>query len=141
MRAAALPLLVLLSLSACPKKDESKPAPAAKGGSSTAEVEFLGKWSPGGVQAAKVVFVAQVEPCLPVPEKPTRYGEQKLDVPGNLFAEFFPDQGSKGHACVYAYDASGKVVGAASTAQNPMTFEGKGEVVKSDLSFELQPVP
>lgn len=140
---AALSLLALL---ACQEK-KAAPAPAPtpppapskaeERKSGKAEVEFFGKWSPGEVKAAKVLFVAQAEPCTPVPEKPTRYGETTLDEPGALFAEFFIPQGTKGHTCVYGLDASGKVVGAATSTQNPMTFEGEGEVIFGKLDYVL----
>lgn len=144
MRIALIPLMALMC--ACPKKAEESapkappPASVVKPAPKTAEVEFFGEWKKGGVKAAKVIFVAQAEPCTPVPEKATRYGEQKLDTEGNLFAEFFPDQGAKGYACVYGLDASGKIIAASGTAENPMTFEGAGEVIKANLKFELQPL-
>ena len=103
-----------------------------------AEVEFFGTWVAGEVKAAKYVFVAQAESCVPVPEKPTRYGETKLDAPGPLFAEFYIPQGTRGYACVYGLDESGKVVSVAGAKQNPMAFEGNGEVVKSKLEFSLK---
>ncbi len=103
-----------------------------------AEVEFFGTWAAGEVKAAKYVFVAQAEPCLPVPASSTRYGETKLDAPGPLFAEFFIPQGTKGHACVYGLDESGKVVSAADSTQNPMSFEGDGEVIKAKLEYTLK---
>ena len=133
--------LVVVGLCACPKKTEEAPKPAAtvvKGRPKTAEVEFFGEWKTGGVKAAKVIFVAQAEPCTPVPAKATRYGEQKLDAEGKLFAEYFIDQGTKGYACVYALDEGGQIIAAAGTAENPMTFEGSGEVIKANLKFELQ---
>jgi hypothetical protein len=142
MRIALIPFVVV-GLCACPKKSEEAPKPAppasvAKPAPKTAEVEFFGEWKAGGVKAAKVIFVAQAEPCTPVPEKATRFGEQKLDTEGNLFAEYFIDQGTKGYACVYALDEGGKIIAAAGTAENPMTFEGSGEVIKANLKFELQ---
>ena len=131
----ALALALVACLCACPKKDERK-LPVA---SNDAEVEFTGKWSAGTVTAASVVFVAQLEPCLPVPEKPTRLGEEKLAQPGTLFAEFFIKQGTVGHACLYAKDAAGQLVGAAAFPGNPLTFKGGGEVVfKGDV--ELLPL-
>lgn len=105
-----------------------------------AEVEFFGNWNPGPVQAAKYVFVAQAEPCLPVPEKPTRYGEATLDKPGPLFAEFYIPQDTVGHACMYGLDATGKVVSAANSTQNPMTFKGEGEVIFGKLDYKLEAV-
>lgn len=113
-----------------PKKE--KPNTAGK-----AEVEFFGKWSAGELKPAKVLFVAQAEPCTPVPEKPTRYGEHTLTEPGPLFAEFFIPQGTVGHACVYGLDAEGKVIGAAGEKQNPMTFQGEGEVIFGKLEYTL----
>jgi hypothetical protein len=126
------------------KKEAAVEAPASpraetekQRASGKAEVEFFGKWSAGEVKAAKVIFVAQAEPCVPVPEKPTRFGEATLPNTGNLFAEFFIEQGTRGHACLYGLDETGKVVGASDTKGNPMTFEGQGEVMKSNLEFTL----
>ena len=137
-----------LALCACPKKDEPAPTPpkppAAKpqlpAAATEAEVEFTGKWSLGPVKAAAVVFVAQLEPCLPVPEKPTRLGEERLNAPGDLFAEFFIKQGTVGHACVYAKDDAGQLVGAGAFPGNPLTFAGDGEVVFKG-TVELAPLP
>ncbi len=111
---------------------KAKPDTAGK-----AEVEFFGNWNPGEVKAAKYVFVAQAEPCVPVPEKPTRFGEATLDKPGPLFAEFYIPQGTIGHGCVYGLDETGKVVSAASSTQNPMTFKGEGEVIFGKLDYAL----
>lgn len=143
---ALLVAVAVLAVTACKEKASSPPAEAPKSAEkeklradhSKAEVEFFGKWTAGEVKAAKVVFVAQLEPCTPVPEKPTRFGEQKLDAPGPLFAEFFIPQGTVGHACVYALDEAGKVVGAASSTQNPLTFRGEGEVIFGKLEFSLR---
>ncbi len=134
-----------LCLLGCPKsKTEPETPPSAlavkkaERASGKAEVEFFGTWSAGEVKAVKVMFVAQVEPCTPVPEKPTRFGEAKLDTAGPLFGEFFIPQGAKGHACVYGYDDAGRVVGVADSTQNPMTFEGSGEVMFAKLEFTLR---
>jgi hypothetical protein len=144
-------VLGLGALCGC-KKDTAKPAePAAaptaralkqqERASGKAEVEFFGKWTAAELKPAKVVFVAQVEPCVPVPAKPTRLGEAALKVePGTLFAEFFIPQGTVGHACVYALDERGEVIGAGGTKENPLTFEGEGEVIKGNLDFTLAPV-
>jgi hypothetical protein len=123
-------VLLVLTLTACPEKQKKK--------LSTAEVEFLGSWNAGDVKFATATFVAQREPCVPVPEKPTRFGEMKMGAPGPLFAEFFITQGETGHACLYAFDEAGKVVGVASSKQNPLKFEGAGEVMFSKLDFALQ---
>lgn len=114
-------------------KKKEKPDTAGK-----AEVEFFGNWSTGDVKATSFVFVAQAEACLPVPEKPTRFGEAKLDKPGALFAEFYIPQGTVGHACVYGLDEAGKVVSAANSTQNPMTFKGEGEVIFGKLDYALK---
>ena len=139
MRVLALSLLLLC---ACEKsKTAEAPAPPKKEKPDTAgkaEVEFFGTWTTGEVVAAKYVFVAQAEPCLPVPEKPTRFGEVKLDKPGPLFAEFYVPQGSVGHACVYGLDDAGKIVTAANSTQNPMTFKGEGEVIFGKLDYALK---
>lgn len=141
MRALALTLVVVVGLLGCEKSKTAPVAPVKveekKPLAGKAEVEFFGTWNAAEVKAARAVFVAQVEPCTPVPEKATRYGEEKLTEAGPLFAEFFIPQGSTGYACVYAFDEAGAVVGVASSSQNPMTFEGEGEVVKTKLEFTL----
>jgi hypothetical protein len=147
MRTLLLALLVA-TIAGCEKSKAPPPAAAAapfaekrlKDSAGKAEVEFFGSWSAGEVKAAKVVFVVQAEPCLPVPEKPTRFGETKMDGPGPLFAEFYIPQRTKGHSCLYGLDETGKVVSAADSTQNPMTFEGEGEVMKAKLSYELKAV-
>jgi hypothetical protein len=145
MRTLALALVIAVTASCEKSKAPPPPAPApvevkkekidAVG---KAEVEFFGSWSPGDVKAASYVFVAQAEACLPVPEKPTRFGESKLEKPGPLFAEFFIPQGTVGHACVYGMDEAGKIVSAASSTQNPMTFKGGGEVIFGKLDYALK---
>jgi hypothetical protein len=134
-------LLTVLALAACKEsKPESKPSEKKEAvAAGKAEVEFFGKWAIDGVEPAKVIFVAQAEPCAPVPEKPTRFGEVTLEKQGPLFAEFFIPQGTVGHACVYGLDASGKVISAATDAQNPMTFKGEGEVIFGKLDYTLKP--
>jgi hypothetical protein len=111
------------------------PAPAPVEHRERAEVEFAGSWKPGDVKAAKVLFVAQAEPCLPVPEKPTRYGETTLKEPGDFFDEYFIPQDSRGHVCLYGYDEGGRVVGAASWEKNPLRFFG--EVVFAGIHLTL----
>lgn len=132
--------LLLVTFTSCEKsKTEVTPAPkkVKDDTAGKAEVEFFGSWSAGEVKAAKYVFVAQAEPCTPVPEKPTRYGEEKLGAPGPLFAEFYIPQGTVGHTCVYGLDEEGKVVSAAGSTQNPMTFKGEGEVIFGKLDYAL----
>jgi hypothetical protein len=137
--------IALFAFAACKEKPSSpepeKPKTAErkkKGRTAEAEVEFFGTWAAGDVKAAKVIFVTQAEPCTPVPEKPTRYGEQMLEQPGPLFAEFFSPQGTVGHGCVYGLDEAGKVVGVSGSDQNPMRFEGQGEVVFGKLEYALK---
>lgn len=135
---AALGLLIVgceKSKAAAPAATPVATAKAANTGK--AEVEFFGKWSAGEVKAAKVIFVAQVEPCAPVPTAPTRFGEVTL-TGESLFAEFFIPQGAKGSACVYGLAEDGHVVGLADSTQNPMTFEGSGEVIFGKLEFTLR---
>lgn len=120
------------------KAPEGAPRKVKEDTAGKAEVEFFGTWAAGEVKAAKVIFVVQEEPCLPVPAKPTRYGETRLDAPGPLFAEFFIPQRATGHACVYGLDEAGQVVSAASSTQNPMSFEGQGEVMKAKLDYVLK---
>jgi hypothetical protein len=135
MKALFLSLLILSAI-ACEKS--KTPEATAPKKVKDAEVEFFGSWSAGEVAAAKYVFVAQAEPCLPVPEKPTRFGEATLDKPGKLFAEFYVPQGSIGHACVYGLDEAGKIVSAANSTQNPLTFKGDGEVIFGKLDYALK---
>ncbi|MBL8910763.1 MAG: hypothetical protein JNM17_08690 [Archangium sp.] len=121
------------------EKTEARAEKEKQRATGKAEVEFFGTWKLAGeVKPAKVIFVAQLEPCAPVPDKPTRLGEAALKEPGPLFAEFFIPQGTVGHACVYGLDETGKVIAVASDAQNPMTFQGEGEVVKAKLDYTLQ---
>lgn len=145
MRTLTFTLLLVVTASCEKSKAPAQPeaAPVAKkkekpDTTGKAEVEFFGNWNPGEVKAASWVFVAQAEACLPVPEKPTRFGEEKLDKPGPLFAEFFIPQGTVGHACVYGLDEAGKVVSAANSTQNPMTFKGEGEVIFGKLDYALK---
>lgn len=133
-------IVFLMLLGGCEKSKVAPPVEAPKSFAKVdkAEVEFFGTWEPGEVKAAKYVFVAQVEPCVPVPEKPTRFGETKLDKPGTLFAEFYIPQDSTGHTCVYGLDEAGKIISAAGSTQNPMTFKGNGEVVFGKLDYALK---
>src|SRR5688572_3863507 len=97
-------LVSMLALAGCKESKDSKPSTAeAKPvekkqelADGKAEVEFFGQWGTGEVASTKNIFVAQAEPCTPVPEKPTRYGEATLDKPGPLFAEFYIPQGTVG---------------------------------------------
>ncbi|MEW5737934.1 MAG: hypothetical protein AB1938_03355 [Myxococcota bacterium] len=122
------------------KAEPPAPPPKPVVHSERAEVEFFGDWKPGAVKAAKVLFVAQEEPCLPVPATPKRYGETVLDKPGPFFAEYFIKQDSRGHVCVYGYDEKGAVVGAASWEKNPLRFFGEGEVIFANMDFTLAEV-
>ena len=135
-------LVTVCALCGCKKdapvseKAEARAEKQKERASGKAEVEFFGTWKLGGeLKPAKVVFVAQLEPCAPAPDKPTRLGEAALTDQGPLFAEFFIPQGTVGHACVYGLDESDKVMGVASSSQNPMTFQGEGEVIKAKLEF------
>lgn len=131
-------------LAAAPTPPAQPPAPAAAPGPTVhrekAEVELGGTWSLGAVKAAKVLFVAQAEPCLPVPEKPTRYGETTLKAPGEFYDEYFIAQDSRGYVCLYGYDEAGKVVGAASWEKNPLRFLGEGEIVFAGINLTLAEV-
>jgi hypothetical protein len=143
MRQLALGVVTLLCLGGCEKKPAAAPAPVTqKLGQppARAEVEFSGDWKSNGLAAARTEFVAQAEPCLPVPEKPTTLGTQKLEKEGPVFAEFFILQGTKGHACLYSWDEHGKVVAAASYAKNPLTFEGSGEIEIGPMVLSLSKV-
>jgi hypothetical protein len=133
----ALLALALLAGAGC-KKDAG--APAAPAAPRKAEVEMAGTWSRGAVAQGAVAFVAQKEPCLPVPASATVYGRTALENPGPFGVEYFIPQGSVGHACLYATQG-GKVIGAASYEKNPLTFQGEGEVTFMGLKLELAAVP
>jgi hypothetical protein len=142
------PALLLWGCNTCGEAKVAPPAatpppaaPTRPARQELAEVEMGGTWSPGEVKPAKVLFTAQLEPCLPVPEKPTRYGEKVLKEPGGFFDEYFIPQDSKGHLCLYGLDEAGTVVGAASYAKNPLRFWGQGEIIYTDVDFTLAPVP
>lgn len=158
MRTLVLAALATLSV-ACPKKDaaapepakvarepdlglpESKPNVAAVAPKPDAEVEVVGKWS-STVKAAKVIIVAQAEPCVPVPASPKRFGNEiALDQPGAMFAEFFMPQGTVASVCLYALDEKGVVVGAVTVPETPKTFEGLGELMVGPHTVELVPLP
>ena len=146
MRTLTFTLILIVTASCEKSKAPAQPAPAPVEAkkkdkpdtAGKAEVEFFGNWSAGEVKAASYVFVAQAEACLPIPEKPTRFGEAKLEKEGALFAEFFIPQGTVGHACVYGLDEAGKVVSVANSTQNPMTFKGDGEVIFGKLDYALK---
>lgn len=149
-------LVAVLVLSGCERCAESKPpvavpkpvqaapapvaAPAPPTHSEKAEVEFFGDWKPGPVKAAKVVFVAQAEPCLPINAAAKRYGDTELTAPGPFSAEYFIPQDSRGHVCLFGYDDAGKVVGAAAWEKNPLRFFGEGEVVFANIALTLAEV-
>lgn len=130
--------VLLLLVAGCEKSKAPVEVPKSFAKDDKAEVEFFGNWDPGEVKAARYIFVAQEETCTPVPEKPTRFGETKLEKPGSLFAEFYIPQGSTGHTCVYGLDEAGKIVSVAGSTQNPMTFKGTGEVVFGKLDYALK---
>lgn len=137
--------LALAACDRCASKPEaakpSTPAPAAAAEHpEQAEVELFGEWRPGPVKAARATFVVQAEPCVPRPEKPTVYGQKDLAKPGTIGDEYFITWGAKGHACLYGFDEKGALVGAASYAKNPLTFEGEGEVIFHNVDFVLEPV-
>jgi hypothetical protein len=143
MRQMALGVVSLLCLGGCEKKPDAPPTKVVqKLGQppKVAEVEFSGDWKSNGLAAARTEFVAQAEPCLPVPEKPTTLGTQKLEKEGPVFAEFFIPQGTKGYACLYSRDETGKVVAAASYPKNPLTFEGAGEIEIGPMVLSLSKV-
>jgi len=104
------------------------------------EVEVVGKWS-STVKAAKVIVVAQLEPCVPVPARPTRFGGEQAIEPGGLFAEFFMPWGTTASVCVYALDEQGVVVGAVTFPETPKTFEGLGELVVGPHTVVVAPLP
>lgn len=151
-----LVLLVCGGALGCPKKESPPTAPApaeqlalppslktpaAVPPLPDAEVEVVGTWSTK-VKAARTIAVAQAEPCLPVPERPTRFGgEQALGEPGPLFAEFFLPQGTTAWVCLYGLDEAGVVVGAVAVPGTPQTFGGIGELMVGPHTVELTPVP
>lgn len=139
MRTACAVAVVLL-LSGCPKKDKeargSDPE-AEKPKGKPAEVEFFGWVKPGKVTPARTIFVAQAEPCRPVPHEVHPYGKTELTAE-KLFAEYWPEQGTVGHLCAFGLDEKGQVIAAASYAKNPVTFEGEGEVIFDHVELELK---
>ena len=140
VRAGAVCAAVLV-LTACPKKEEPAavvaPAPAAK--VALAEVEFMGKVAYKLPGVTKAIFVAMKEPCSPVPAEPQLFGHSEV-TQEQLFAEFFPPQGTVAHLCVYGFDAAGQVVAAAAYAKNPVTIQGSGEVIFPALDLKLEPL-
>lgn len=141
----SMPLVVSLALlTGCPKKNEEpaarpaevKPAaPAVK----TAEVEFFGAVHLGKVTAARTVFVAMKEPCVPVLAQAHIYGQTQVDS-DKLFAEYFAPQGSVAHLCAFGFNDQGEVVAAATYAKNPVTFQGEGEVIFGNVDLTLEPL-
>jgi hypothetical protein len=120
---------------------EKTDASTALAGSGDAEVEFFGNFSTGGLADVKEsFFVAQAEPCLPLVKEPKIYGSVRQNV-DKLFAEFFIPQGSKGHLCAYGADAKGNVIATATYEKNPVTFQGEGEVIFSDVNLKLVALP
>jgi hypothetical protein len=132
------PVSPAASQPALPPPPAPKPEHAALTGD--AEIEMIGEWQPGKVKAKAVVFVAQPDPCMPVPETTKRLGEANLTKPGAFFAEFFIPQGTKGHLCAYATDKKGRIVGAAAYAKNPVLFQGAGDIIIRDIDLQLRPV-
>lgn len=146
-----LPVLLVASwvlFSGCPKKEEPKKehaaapvAPNAQGGAAkvkTAECEFFGTLAPGKVKAAKTVFVVMKEPCSPLPAEIHLYGQAEFQE--KLFAEFYVPQGSQGHLCIFGLDESGKIVGWAAYAKNPVSMAGEGEVIFDHIDLTLEPL-
>ncbi len=145
MRTPALFIAALVLLSGCPKKDEpkavhkSEPVAAAPKNTKTAEVEFFGSALPGkATNVAKTVFVVMSEPCTPVPAEAHLVG--KAEFKEKIFAEFFPEQGTKAHLCVYGFDDKGAVVAVGAYEKNPVTLEGKGEVIFEHVDVTLEPL-
>jgi hypothetical protein len=137
-----LPLVVVsLCLCACPKKEEAAapaaPAPAPVKKDRPAEVEFFGSVKPGALKPAKLVFVAQAEPCTPVPAEVHLIGKTELTAE-RLFAEYWPAQGTKGHVCAFGLDDKGQIIGAAGDARSPFTFQGDGEIIVDQIALELK---
>jgi hypothetical protein len=128
----------------CQKKADPAPAASASGAvpAKRAEVEFVGQWARNGVEVASVEFVAQKEPCVPVPTKATTLGTHPFTgAEGRFLAEFFVEQGTVGHACLYGKDAQGVIVAAAAYAKNPVTMQGEGEVVIGPMTLALSKLP
>lgn len=159
MRAPVALLACLLV--ACPKQNEA-PAPtppvkapvaprlplpesprtaAAMPNRPDAEVEVVGQWRSKVPGAKKHVAVAQVEPCVPVPAKPTRFGDEVTLEGEGFFVEYFLPQGTRAHVCLYALDEQGAVVGAVTMPDTPRVFEGLGELMVGPHRVEVVPLP
>jgi hypothetical protein len=153
-----LRLLLVVSavaLSACPKNEEARvaeappPTPRLPESPRTpvgmpvppdAEVKVIGTWR-SVVTAAQHVAVAQKEPCVPVPTTPTRYGASvTLSAQGALVAAFFLPQGTVAHVCLYALDAAGAVVGAATMPDTPRVFGGLEALTVGPHAVEVKPL-
>jgi hypothetical protein len=106
------------------------------------EVEFLGNFDPGKVKAKRYVIYISKEPCDPIPAEITRLGAMEFVIgnPPNYFLEIFPPQGSTGHICAVGLDESGKIVGVAKAAKNPVAMKGEGEVIFDKMDLTLKPV-
>lgn len=138
MRAQVCVLAAVSLLIACPKKEEPK-REAPRAAPATTEVEFFGTVTTDAVKVSKTVFVAMQEPCSPVPAEAHLYGQlQVTEV--QLFAEFFPPQGSKGHLCAFGFDEAGRVVAFAAYGKNPVSFQGVGEVIFDHVDLKLEPL-
>jgi hypothetical protein len=159
----ALVALLACLLVACPKKkEEPAPAPAVETAKPVeprlplpesprtaaavaqrpdAEVEVVGQWRSKVPGAKQHVAVAQVEPCVPVPARPTRFGEAATLEGEGFFVEYFMPQGTRAHVCLYALDEKGAVVGAATVPDTPRVFEGLGELMVGPHRVEVLPLP
>jgi hypothetical protein len=145
--------LCLLLLCACPEKKVEAPAPpppppapVARANvvpepqpEAPAEVEFMGNVSKGKVAAARLVFVVARGPCT-ADSTELDVIEQTDVSEGKLFSEMFFPQGTVAHLCLVALDAKGQQVGHAGYPKNPVTLQGQGEVMVTDLELSLAPV-
>jgi hypothetical protein len=100
---------------------------------SNAEVEFEGDLDPGGLTPARVVVVFSKTACS---------GDldviQKEDVkPGHFAGELFFPQGTLAHICALGLDAKGEVIGIGTHEKNPVSLQGDGEVVVSNIKLKL----
>lgn len=104
-----------------------------------AEVEFFGEVVPGKVKAARLVFVVAKGDCKADSAELEVIEQQDVSA-GKLFTEMFFPQGTVANLCLLGLDKKNQLIGFATFAKNPVTFQGEGEIEVKDLKLALQPV-
>jgi hypothetical protein len=105
-----------------------------------AEVEVIGKLT-GVLPETDLRVTVAKKPCS-ASDSGEPYGVERLKNLGPtspFFIEVFVPQGSTGHVCAYALK-DGKVLAFGTSARNPITMQGMGEVMFTDMELPLQPV-